>query len=366
MSDLYWDPFTPELRNDPYPLWKRMRDEAPVWHNDRYDFWALTRFHDVEAANKDHDTYVSSHGTTVEIMTDEPILDTGMIIWTDPPKHTRLRKLVSRAFTAKRVSSLEDRIREVCADLLDPHLGEPQFDYVQDFSAILPPTMISMLLGVPEGDRDYLRKVVDDIFHIEEGAVGMVNDVSVNALVEINRYLGEQFEDRKRHARDDMFTDLARGRDHRRRRHLAAAVRLRAHRVRHRAVLGRHRDRRPASRVVDRPARPPPGPAGRARRRPLVGGERGGGEPAVRAAVSGQRPLHHARRDPARRHHPVRIEGRAGDRRRGTRRAHVPRPRHVRHPPRLRPAHDVGVRHPLLPGCRAARAWKVASVWRRR
>ena len=111
MSDLYWDPFTPELRNDPYPLWKRMRDEAPVWHNDRYDFWALTRFHDVEAANKDHDTYVSSHGTTVETMTDEPHLDTGMIIWTDPPKHTRLRKLVSRAFTAKRVSSL----RTACA-----------------------------------------------------------------------------------------------------------------------------------------------------------------------------------------------------------------------------------------------------------
>ena len=89
-------------------------------------------------------------------------------------------------------------MREVCADLLDPHIGEAQFDYVQDFSAILPPTMISMLLGVPEGDRDYCRKVVDDIFHIEEGAVGMVNDVSMNALVEINRYLAEQFEDRKR------------------------------------------------------------------------------------------------------------------------------------------------------------------------
>ena len=208
MSDLYWDPFTPELRDDPYPLWKRMRDEAPVWHNDRYDFWALTRFHDIEAANKDHETYVSSHGTTVETMADEPHLDTGMIIWTDPPKHTRLRKLVSRAFTAKRVSSLEERMREVCAELLDPHVGEEQFDYVQDFSAILPPTMISMLLGVPEGDRDYCRKVVDDIFHIEEGAVGMVNDVSMNALIEINRYLAEQFEDRKRNPRDDMFTDL--------------------------------------------------------------------------------------------------------------------------------------------------------------
>jgi cytochrome P450 len=207
MTDLYWDPFTPELRDDPYPLWKRLRDEAPVWHNDRYDFWALTRFADIEEAHKDYDTFVSSHGTTVETMSDDPI-PTGMIIWTDPPKHTMLRKLVSRAFTSRRVSSLEDRVREVCGELLDPHVGEPRFDYVQDFSAILPPTMISVLLGVPEQDRDYLRGVVDDIFHIEEGAVGMVNEVATNALVEMNSYLAGQFADRKQHPRDDMFTDL--------------------------------------------------------------------------------------------------------------------------------------------------------------
>ncbi len=207
MSDLYWDPFTPELRDDPYPLWKRLRDEAPVWHNDRHDFWVLTRFDDIEYAHKDFETFISSHGTTVETMTEEPN-DTGMIIWTDPPKHTMLRKLVSRAFTARRVSALEARVREVCADLLDPHVGEAGFDYVQDFSAILPPTMISLLLGVPEQDRDYLRGVVDDIFHIEEGAVGMVNEVSSKALVDMNRYLADQFEDRKRNPRDDMFTDL--------------------------------------------------------------------------------------------------------------------------------------------------------------
>ena len=167
----------------------------------------LTRFHDIEHANKDYETFSSNHGTTVETMTAAPV-DTGMIIWTDPPKHTMLRKLVSRAFTSRRVSALEDRVREVCAELLDPHVGEPEFDYVQDFSAILPPTMISMLLGVPEQDRDYLRGVVDDIFHIEEGAVGMVNDVSTKALVDMNRYLADQFEDRKQHPRDDMFTDL--------------------------------------------------------------------------------------------------------------------------------------------------------------
>ena len=85
-------------------------------------------------------------------MASEPIVDTGMIIWTDPPKHTRLRKLVSRAFTARSgCRRSRTRMREVCAELLDPHLGEASFDYVQDFSAVLPPTMISMLLGVPEG-----------------------------------------------------------------------------------------------------------------------------------------------------------------------------------------------------------------------
>jgi cytochrome P450 len=207
MSDLYWDPLTPELRDDPYPLWKRMRDEAPVWHNDRHDFWALTRYHDIEHAHKDYETFVSSHGTTVETMSPDPV-DTGMIIWTDPPKHTMLRKLVSRAFTTRRISSIEERVREVCALLLDPHVGEAEFDYVQDFSAILPPTMISTLLGVPEQDREYLRTVVDAIFYIEEGSDGMVNDVSAKALVDMNAYLAEQFEDRKRRPRDDMFTDL--------------------------------------------------------------------------------------------------------------------------------------------------------------
>ena len=276
-----------------------------------------------------------------------------MIIWTDPPKHTRLRKLVSRAFTAKRVSSIEDTMREVCAELLDPHVGEAQFDYVQDFSAILPPTMISMLLGVPEGDRDYCRKVVDDIFHIEEGAVGMVNDVSMNALVEINRYLAEQFEDRKRRPRDDMFTDLLHAEivddDGTTRRlsdseltefvtvlfsagtetvarHLGWSVDL----------LDRHPDQRAelaadpalvANAVEESLRYEPPSP--------------------VNARFTTRDVTLHDVTIPAG-SKVVLVTGAAG-----TRRAHVPRSRHLRHPPRLRPAHDAGLRHPLLSGCRA-------------
>ena len=207
MTDLYWDPFSPELRDDPYPLWKRMRDEAPVYHNDKYDFWVLSRFHDIERAHRDVETYSSSHGTTLDLMSDEP-MDTGMFINLDPPKHTVLRRLVSRAFTIRRMSMLEERIREVCAGLLDPHVGAGRFDYVQDFSAILPPTIISSLLGVPDQDQEGLRHLVDDMFVIDDSGVGMTGEVAQRAMFELFEYLGGQFTERRNRPRDDMFTEL--------------------------------------------------------------------------------------------------------------------------------------------------------------
>jgi cytochrome P450 len=208
MTDLYWDPFSPELRDDPYPLWKRLRDEAPLYYNDRHDFWVLSRFHDIEQAHKDVETFSSSHGTTLESMSREPMTDTGLIIALDPPRHTMLRRLVSRAFTSRQVSMLEDRIRAVCAELLDPHIGAGTFDYVQDFSAILPPTIISSLLGVPEQDQEKLRHLVDDVFAIDESGIGMTGEVSQNAIMGLFEYLGAQFADRKVHPRHDMFTEL--------------------------------------------------------------------------------------------------------------------------------------------------------------
>ena len=206
MSDLYWDPIDPSLRDDPYPLWKRLRDEAPAYYNDKYDFWTLSRFHDIEAAHKEVETYINSHTTTLEMMTPEPV-DTGIILWLDPPKHTTLRRLVSRAFTTRRVSMIEDRIREVAARLLDAQAGAGTFDYVQDFAAILPPTIIASLLGIPEADQERMRHVIDEMFHIEEG-VGMMNDISISARTELNEYLLGQLNDRRRHPRDDMLTDL--------------------------------------------------------------------------------------------------------------------------------------------------------------
>lgn len=183
---LYWDPFDTEIDADPHPIWRRMRDEAPLYRNDRYDFWALSRYADVQAAHRDPVTYSSAHGTVLEMMT--PAIIPEGIIFMDPPQHTALRSLTSRAFTPRRIRSLEDRIRAVCAELLDPHVGSGGFDYVVDFGAQLPSRVISMLLGVPEEEREEQRQTIDRIFHIEPD-VGMFNEVSLQARADLHVYL---------------------------------------------------------------------------------------------------------------------------------------------------------------------------------
>ena len=131
----------------------------------------------------------------------------GFMIFMDPPDHTQLRSLVSRAFTPRRVTRLEVRIRDLCAELFDAQSDRSHFDYVQDFAARLPAEVIAALIGVPEADREYVRKHIDLMFHIEPG-VGMINDVSLEAGNVLTRYLHEQLLDRAAHPRDDMLTDL--------------------------------------------------------------------------------------------------------------------------------------------------------------
>ncbi len=209
MHELYWDPFDTEIDANPYGIWRRLRDEAPVYRNDRYDFWALSRFADVEAAHRDPSLFSSRHGTVLELMSDNPFPTTQMMIFLDPPEHTVLRALVSRAFTPRRVSQLEDRIRELCVDFLDAQLDADTFDYVQDFGARLPAMVIASLLGVPLEDQPRVRQLIDTVFHIEPG-VGMINDISLNAGIELHHYLIGQLEDREANPRDDMLTDLGR------------------------------------------------------------------------------------------------------------------------------------------------------------
>jgi cytochrome P450 len=204
---VYWDPFDTDIDSDPYEIWRRLRDEAPLYRNDRYDFWALSRFADVEAAHRDPVTFCSGHGTVLELMNAERF-ETGQMIFVDPPEHTRLRALASRAFTPRRVSQLEQGIRDLCAELLDPQRERGEFDFVQDFGALLPARVIATLLGVPPEEHDEVRHHIDQIFHIEPG-VGMINDVSFSAQIWLHQYLTRQLESRRREPVDDMMNDLA-------------------------------------------------------------------------------------------------------------------------------------------------------------
>lgn len=206
VEELYWDPFDIEIDTSPYEIWRRLRDEAPLYRNDQYDFWALSRFADVQAASADPKRYLSSRGTVLELMGSD-LANTSMIIFMDPPEHESLRALVSRAFTPRRVSALEERIRAVCASLLDPFVGSDGFDFVQDFGAQLPSTVISMLLGVPDSERTEVLHHIDTVFHIEPG-VGMVNDTSVAAQIWLMEYITAKLTERRTKPEEDLFTGL--------------------------------------------------------------------------------------------------------------------------------------------------------------
>jgi cytochrome P450 len=202
----YWDPYDIEIDDNAHATWAVLRDEVPVYRNDKYDFWALSRFHDVEAAHLDPATYSSAHGTVLERMGPDEA-KTGMMIFHDPPEHTRLRTLVSRAFTPRRVAELEDRVRSLCAELLDPLIGTGHFDYVEAIAAQLPSRVISSLVGVPPQDQEAQRQLVDEMFHIEPG-VGMANDKSATAALTLIAYLADLVEERTLRPRDDLISDL--------------------------------------------------------------------------------------------------------------------------------------------------------------
>lgn len=209
---IYWDPFDIDLDTAPYEMWRRMRDEAPVYRNDRYDFFALSRYADVVAASRDPATFSSARGTVLELMGPD-LSGRSSIIFMDPPEHDSLRALVSRAFTPRRVAALEEGVRAVCREYLDPQVGGGGFDYLRDFGAQLPSRVISMLLGVPESDRQHVLELIDTVFHIEPG-VGMVNDISFGAQIQLHEYLGAQLTERRRSPRDDLLTALTQAEVH--------------------------------------------------------------------------------------------------------------------------------------------------------
>jgi cytochrome P450 len=157
VTDLDYDPYDVGIDADPYPIYKRLRDEAPLYRNKRLDFWGLSRFADVEAALKDTRRLSSAKGDILEVVQADPVMPPGVFINEDPPEHTMHRALVSRAFTPGRMRKLEDQIRAFCAACLDPLEGDDRFDFVLDLGAEMPVRAIGMLLGIPEAAQASVR-----------------------------------------------------------------------------------------------------------------------------------------------------------------------------------------------------------------
>ena len=201
-----YDPFSYELDRDPYPTYRWMRDEAPAYYNERLDFWAFTRFDDNHRAFVDPATYSSSHGTSVEFM-DTPKPDTGLMIWMDPPRHTRYRKLVSKAFTPARIGDLEPMIRRIACDYLDALVGRERFDVVKDFTARLPMDVISTMLGIPEADRLMVQERSNRFLHREPGNPLPTQD-AIDSQRELMGYVSELIADRRRHPKQDLMSRL--------------------------------------------------------------------------------------------------------------------------------------------------------------
>jgi len=156
-SQVRFDPYDVGLIADPYPMFARLREEAPLYYNAEYDFYAVSRYADVSKALVDHETFSSARGAILELIRANLEIPSGMLIFEDPPIHDVHRKLLSRMFTPRRIAALEPMIRDFCAQCLDPLVGSNHFDFVTDLGAQMPMKVISMLLGIPEEDQEHIR-----------------------------------------------------------------------------------------------------------------------------------------------------------------------------------------------------------------
>ena len=169
LEAVYFDPYDVHINANPYPSFARLRNEAPLYYNEQYDFYALSRFADVNRALVDHETFSSARGAIVELIKANIDIPPGTVIFEDPPIHDIHRKLLARMFTPRKVNALEPKIREYCARALDPLVGGGKFDFVTDLGAIMPMQVISALLGIPEDDQVMVREHTNATVRTEAG-----------------------------------------------------------------------------------------------------------------------------------------------------------------------------------------------------
>jgi cytochrome P450 len=203
---LVYNPYAFAVHDDPYTVYRRLRDEAPAYWNDDLEFWALSRFTDVEAAFKDHATFSSALGIALEERRRPPFLP--MLITADPPEHTVMRKLVSRVFTPRTVAAMEDDVRRIVTGYLDEVVERGSCDLVADLTGPFPMDVISAVLGVPVADRAELRVQADRILVRDDGVMELP-DVAVEGFGALFAYFAEDLPRRRRGEGRGLATDLA-------------------------------------------------------------------------------------------------------------------------------------------------------------
>jgi cytochrome P450 len=201
---VYWDPFDQHIARDPYPIYRRMRAEAPLYYNEQHDFYALSRHAEIDAALTNWRTFSSARGPIIELIKAGIEIPPGTLIMEDPPIHDIHRALLSRVFTPRRVSSLEPQIRAFCVRSLDRLVDLDSFEVMSEFANEVPMRVIGMLLGIPEADQVAVRERVDANLRT---VPGQPMKVSAEALMDGSLF-SEYIHWRAEHPADDLMTDL--------------------------------------------------------------------------------------------------------------------------------------------------------------
>ncbi|WP_024440844.1 cytochrome P450 [Mycobacterium sp. UM_WGJ] len=199
-----YDPYDVDLNSNPYPMFRRLREEAPLYYNAEHDFYALSRFDDVNKALVDHQTFSSARGAILELIKANTPIPPGLILFEDPPIHDIHRKLLARMFTPRKIAELESKIREYCARCLDPLIGTGRLDFVADLGAQMPMRVIGMLVGIPEADQEIIRDRSNDNMRTEAGKPMTVASEGFDDGSIFADYLDWRVE----HPSDDIMTEL--------------------------------------------------------------------------------------------------------------------------------------------------------------
>ena len=202
-AGVYYDPYDVAINTNPYPVFRRMREEAPLYYNEPYDFYAISRADDVERALADNKQLSNAQSDILDFIRLGVDWPAGFFIFEDPPLHTVHRGVVSRVFTPRKMAALEPQVRAFCARSLDPLVGRDEFDFVRDFGALISMRVIGMLLGIPESDQLAVHDRVNDSTRNEAG-----RPLEVDIAQFSDDAFAEYIDWRADHPSDDLMTEL--------------------------------------------------------------------------------------------------------------------------------------------------------------